>query len=79
MARNETQATPNEDQARFWRLPQVARYTGRSRSAIYRDATFPKPIKLGPNTSGWEAESVRKWCDDRVAEASGDRQQVKAA
>ena len=55
--------------ARYWRLPAVILFTGRSRSAIYRDQSFPRPIKLGPNTSAWLAEDVRAWCDAREAEA----------
>lgn len=57
-----------DDQARFWRLPAVKQFTQRSRSAIYRDETFPKPVKLGPNTVAWPADEVRAWCDQRTAE-----------
>lgn len=60
-------ASPN-DEAKFWRLPAVMRFTQRSRSAIYRDQTFPKSVKLGPNTVAWLAEEVRAWCDARTAE-----------
>lgn len=53
--------------ARYWRLPAVCAYTARSRSRIYADPNFPKPIKLGPNTSAWIAEEVRAWCAAREA------------
>ena len=55
--------------ARYWTLGQVKTYTSRSRSRIYGDPTFPRPIKLGPNTSAWIAEEVRDWCAAREAEA----------
>ena len=63
------QTSPSEE-ARFWRLPAVMRFTQRSRSAIYRDQSFPKPVKLGPNTVAWVAEEVRAWCEAKTAERS---------
>ena len=59
---------PDAD-ARYWRLPAVIAYTGRSRSRVYGDPTFPKPIKLGPNTSAWLRSEVEAWCLAREAEA----------
>lgn len=56
--------------ARYWRLPAVLAYTQRSRSSIYRDPTFPKPIKIGPNTAAWLADDVRAWCAAREADAT---------
>lgn len=55
--------------ARFWRLPAVLAYTQRSRSRIYADATFPRPLKLGPNTSAWIAAEVIAWCTAREVSA----------
>ena len=52
--------------AYFWRLPAVITFTGRSRSRIYGDKTFPRPRRIGPNTSAWVASEVREWaaaCD----------------
>ena len=51
--------------ARYWRLPAVMAYTQRSRSAIYADQTFPRPIKIGPNTSVWKVDEVVSWCAER--------------
>lgn len=68
-----TQATfqkPDSD-ANFWRLPAVKKFTQRSRSAIYRDPTFPKPVKLGPNTVAWVASEVRSWSEARIASRTG--------
>ena len=55
--------------ARYWRLPAVVVYTGRCRSRIYGDPTFPKPIRLGPNTSAWLRSEVEAWCLAREAAA----------
>ena len=38
------------------RLPEVEKRTGLRRATIYKRAaagTFPKPVRLGPNSSGW--------------------------
>lgn len=38
------------------RLPEVERRTGLRRATIYRRAgegTFPKPVRMGPNSTGW--------------------------
>ena len=53
--------------ARFWRLPAVMAYTQRSRSAIYRDETFPKQVQLSRNCVAWESSEVIKWADERIA------------
>ncbi len=54
-----------DPQARYWRLSAVISYTQRSRTSIYRDPTFPRPIRLAPNTSAWKAASVIAWCESR--------------
>jgi prophage regulatory protein len=65
----QSETTPKpEAEAQFWRLPAVKHFTQRSRSAIYRDPSFPKPVKLGPNTVAWVAEEVRAWCAARIAD-----------
>lgn len=53
--------------AMFWRLPAVRAYTQRSRSALYRDPTFPKPVPLGPRTSAWVASEVIAWATQQIA------------
>jgi len=63
-----SQPRPDAD-ARFWRLPAVIAYCQRSRSAIYRDRSFPRPIRIGPNTAVWIAADVFRWCEAREAEA----------
>lgn len=27
-----------------------------------KSGRFPKPVKLGPNTTAWRAEDIRAWC-----------------
>lgn len=51
--------------ARYWRLPAVIAYTQRSRSAVYADTSFPKPIKLAVNTAAWRVTEVIKWCEEQ--------------
>lgn len=60
-----------DEAAKFWRLPAVLKRTQRSKSAIYRDTTFPRPVKLGPNTSAWIAAEVEAWCESRAARQDG--------
>jgi prophage regulatory protein len=52
------------------RLPTVRQRTGLSRSSIYNliaRRQFPAPIKLGARASGWLAEEVDRWINDRIA------------
>ncbi len=59
---------PNE---RFIRLPEVREITGRSKSQIYEDKTFPRPIKLSSRESAWLETEVRAWMQAKVAAARG--------
>lgn len=64
------------------RLPTVCAQTGLSRSNIYRriaEGDFPRPIKLGPCTSAWDASEVARWVDAKIAEHAANRDKVKAA
>lgn len=52
------------------RLPEVVERTGLKRPTIYKRAragTFPKPIKLGPNSSAWLESEVDAWLSERIA------------
>lgn len=60
-----------EPSDRFLRLPQVIAITGRSRSRIYDDPAFPKPIKLGFRESAWIESEIRRWMEDRVKATRG--------
>ena len=54
----------------FYRLIDVTKFTGVSGASIWkwvRAGTFPKPVKLGENTTAWLAGDVQAWADDRIA------------
>ena len=55
------------------RLPAVKAVTGRGRSSIYADPTFPKPIKLGPRAVGWLKSEIDAWLESRIAARDGVR------
>lgn len=56
---------------RILRIEQVLEVTGLSRSSLYRrinDGTFPKPLRLGGDTSraiGWLESEVTAWIASR--------------
>ena len=48
----------------IWKLPRVIQESGLGRSTIYarvKEGTFPAPLKLGKNASGWLAAEVIQW------------------
>jgi prophage regulatory protein len=49
------------------RLAAVRELTGLSRSSIYADRDFPKPVKIGPRAVAWVETEVRSWIQARVA------------
>lgn len=56
---------------RILRLPEVEDRTGLKRASLYRRAsegTFPRPVRLGANSSGWIESEVDSWIADRVAQ-----------
>jgi len=53
------------------RLPEVEKRTGLSRAAIYKRAaagTFPKPLRIGPNSSGWLESEIDGFFARLIAE-----------
>jgi prophage regulatory protein len=53
---------------RIIRKPELLRITGVSIATVYRwvgDGSFPAPVKLGPNSTGWRESAVREWLDSR--------------
>lgn len=48
------------------RLTAVREITGRSRSSIYADPTFPRPVKIGHRAVAWVENEVREWVEQRV-------------
>ena len=61
---------PNTE--RFIRLPQVRDITGRSKTQLYDDVTFPRPVKLSHRESAWLESEVRAWMQARVDAARGE-------
>jgi prophage regulatory protein len=60
------------------RLPRVKKYTGLSRSEIYRRVsagTFPKPVKLGERASAWPEHEITAWIDARIAARDAGRRE----
>ncbi|HEQ1857600.1 TPA: AlpA family phage regulatory protein [Providencia alcalifaciens] len=60
---------------RILRMAELTVMLGISRSSIYEklnprskyyDADFPKPIKLGASSVGWQYASVEKWLASRI-------------
>lgn len=51
---------------RIVRLPEVMRLTGLSKATIhrrYRDGTFPRPLRLGPQSIGWWRTEILEWLE----------------
>lgn len=56
---------------KVYAMKELVEVVGRCRAAIYGDVrlgTFPKPIKIGPNSSRWLVEEVHQWLAQRAAE-----------
>ena len=54
-------------QYRLLKLPEVENITGKGRTSIYSDPTFPKPIKIGARASAWVESEVITWIEFRIA------------
>jgi len=58
-------ATPEVEDVRFLRLPEVEKISGKKRSTIYRDiaaGAFPAPYDLGNGRSvGWLSTEINAW------------------
>jgi prophage regulatory protein len=48
------------------RLHDVRDATGLSRSSIYADPDFPKPVKIGARAVAWVETEVRDWISARI-------------
>lgn len=49
---------------RFLRLDEVVHISGLGRNTIYRrirEGTFPKQIRIGPNSVAWRHSAIAKW------------------
>ncbi len=67
---------------RILRLREVMRLTGLSKTTIhrrYRDGTFPRPLRLGPQSIGWRRAEILEWLESLPrAGAGADDGGVKA-
>ncbi len=52
---------------RLIKLPEVESITGKGRTSIYSDPTFPRPVKIGPRASAWVESEVMAWIESRIA------------
>ena len=60
----------------FLRLKQVKSLIGLCRSSIYNkinEGTFPRPVRLGPQSVAWLQSEVQLWMNERIA----DRDQIE--
>jgi prophage regulatory protein len=53
---------------RFLRIKEVLQLTGKSKSALYGDPSFPKPVKIGSQASAWVDDEISEWMACRVKE-----------
>jgi prophage regulatory protein len=49
------------------RLERVRAKTGKSRSQIYADPTFPKSVPIGPRAVAWVEAEVDAWIAGQIA------------
>lgn len=64
----------------IYRLPEVMRRTGLSRSTIYEligREQFPTQILLGPRAVGWVAEEVSDWIGARIRTSRATHHQMR--
>ena len=52
--------------ARLMRLQEVMEMTGKSRSSIYADPTFPKRIKIGARSVAWALHEIDEWIERQI-------------
>ncbi|MEE4375222.1 AlpA family transcriptional regulator [Pseudomonas alliivorans] len=56
---------------RFLRLDEVLHITGLGRNTVYRrirEGTFPKQVRIGPNSVAWRQSAIAKWMSDLVSD-----------
>ncbi|QXI49183.1 AlpA family transcriptional regulator [Pseudomonas anuradhapurensis] len=58
---------------RFMRIDEVISVTGLARNTIYRrmrEGTFPRQVRLGPNSVAWLQSSISGWMTSVVESSS---------
>ena len=64
---------PELPETGFVRLPGVLRVIPVSRSSWWngvKEKRFPAPVKLGPRTTAWKVEDIRRLIDEQTAKVS---------
>ncbi len=54
---------------RFLRLDEVLHLTGIGRNTVYRrirEGTFPKQVKIGPNSVAWRQSDIALWMSSLI-------------
>lgn len=62
--------TTGNQTRRILRLPEVISLTGFKRSSIYdfmKDGTFPKSVRIGPRSVGWDSWAIEDWLEARLS------------
>ncbi|MCU7219347.1 MULTISPECIES: helix-turn-helix transcriptional regulator [Pseudomonas] len=57
-------STNTEGIDRLLRLDEVLRVTGMGRNTVHtriREGTFPKQVKIGPNSVAWRQSDITQW------------------
>jgi prophage regulatory protein len=70
MGNTTQQLTPQA--THFYRLPQLKARLNVSGSSIWAwvaKGTFPKPVKLSPKCTAWDAASVEAWAQARISDS----------
>lgn len=58
---------------RFMRIDEVISATGLGRNTIYRrmrEGTFPRQVRLGPNSVAWLQSTISEWMSEVVDSSS---------
>lgn len=59
--------------SRLLRLDAVKEITGLSRSTIYADPNFPRPVKIGERAVAWVEVEIQEWVNARIAEREPEK------
>jgi prophage regulatory protein len=58
----------NQFNIELWRLAQVCKYVGLSKSTIYlmiKKDKFPAPVKIGARAVAWHSDQIAGWIKSR--------------
>ncbi len=64
---------PTRENVTLYRLPEVLRCIGLSKSSIYRKIAqnnFPHPVRIGEKAVAWRSDHIQQWIDN-LPEAMG--------